>query len=51
MIADRPFKLDQCLIKPREYSIEFENGEIKVMQPKYIDVLNYLASQYPRIDR
>jgi len=49
MIADRPFKLDQCLIKPREYSIEFENGEIKVMQPKYIDVLNYLASQYPRI--
>ncbi len=49
MNFDIPFKLGQCVIKPREYSLELPNGNIKVLQPKYIDVLRYLAHQYPRV--
>jgi len=49
MKADTPFKLEQCIIKPREYSIECSAGNNKIMQPKFIEVLAYLASQYPRL--
>ena len=49
MKADTPFKLGQCTIKPREYSIEFSSDNNKVLQPKFIEVLAYLASQFPRL--
>lgn len=49
MSTDKPFKIEHCTIKPREFSIEFPNGDIKILQPKFIEVLNYLASQYPRL--
>lgn len=49
MSTDKPFKIEQCTIKPREFSIEFPNGEVKILQPKFIEVINYLAAQYPRL--
>lgn len=49
MQADTPFKLSCFTITPREYSIEVDQGDKFALQPKFIDVLVYLAAQYPRL--
>ncbi len=43
------YMLGACKVLPQEYAIEFENGEKHSLQPKYIEMLNYLAVHYPRI--
>ncbi|AEE25352.1 transcriptional regulator domain-containing protein (plasmid) [Glaciecola sp. 4H-3-7+YE-5] len=49
MAVSVPFKLESCLIKPNDYSIIFPDGQTKLLQPKFIHVLAYLAAQFPRL--
>ena len=49
MKASKAFKLGNCQILPLEFSIQFENCEKQSLQPKFIEVLVYLAENYPRI--
>ena len=49
MYSNEPFKLAQYLITPQEYTIEAPHGDVSTSQPKVIDVLSYLASQYPAV--
>lgn len=49
MNLDTPFRLENCIIRPKEYLLELPDGEVKVLQPKFIEVLAYLAHQYPQI--
>ena len=44
-----PFKLESCIIKPHDYSIKFPDGQAKLLQPKFIYVLAYLAEHFPRL--
>ena len=48
-MQDNPFKIGQCLITPEEFTIQLENREKQSLQPKFIEVLCYLAKNYPRI--
>ncbi|PKG84993.1 hypothetical protein CXF85_05115 [Colwellia sp. 75C3] len=45
----RSFQIGSCLVNPLEYTVTFANDDKQSMQPKFIDVLSYLASHYPRI--
>lgn len=45
----RAFKLDQCLVTPDDFSIQFEGQKKHSLQPKFIEVLSYLAKHHPRI--
>ncbi len=49
MKSTKAFKLGNCQILPLEFSIQFENSNKQSLQPKLIDVLVYLAKNYPRI--
>lgn len=49
MMQDNPFKIGQCVITPEEFTIQLENREKQSLQPKFIEVLCYLAKHYPRI--
>ncbi len=48
MNLESPFKLEQITIRPAENLIEFDDGVTVTVQPKFIEVLAYLAQQYPR---
>ncbi len=43
------FKLGQCQVTPDDFSIQFEGKEKKSLQPKFIEVLSYLAKHHPRV--
>ncbi len=43
MMANTPFKINQYLIIPAEYSIQMADGDKQSLQPKFIEVLVYLA--------
>ncbi len=43
------FRIGNCLIQPADFSIHFDNGCIQALQPKYMEVLVYLALHYPRV--
>lgn len=45
----RSFQIGTCLVNPLEYTVAFDQEEQQSIQPKFIDVLSYLASHYPRI--
>lgn len=45
----RSFQIGTCLVNPLEYTVAFDSKEPQSLQPKFIDVLSYLASHYPRI--
>jgi len=45
----RSFQIGSCLVNPLEYTLTFADEEKQSMQPKFIDVLSYLASHHPRI--
>ncbi len=47
MNTDTPFKLDHFVVTPAQCSIQGENDEKNVLQPKFIDVLTCLAAHYP----
>jgi len=49
MGKDKAFKIGRCLIQTADHSILFEDGSGHAMQPKYIEVLTYLASHHPRV--
>jgi len=43
------FTIGQCQVTPSEFSILIDGNEKKSLQPKFIEVLCYLAKHYPRI--
>lgn len=43
------FTIGQCQVIPSEFSIQINNDEKQSLQPKFIEVLCYLAKNYPRI--
>ncbi|WP_444996633.1 winged helix-turn-helix domain-containing protein [Aliikangiella sp. IMCC44359] len=43
------YKLLDCLINCEEYYIEFANSTQVHLQPKILEVLNYLAKSYPKL--
>jgi len=45
----RAFKLGECQITPDDFSIQFEGQEKQSLQPKFIEVLSYLAKHHPRV--
>lgn len=47
----RSFQIGSCLVNPLEYTVTFadNDNDKQSMQPKFIDVLSYLASHHPRI--
>jgi Tol biopolymer transport system component/DNA-binding winged helix-turn-helix (wHTH) protein len=45
----RSFRIGTCLVNPLEYTVVFDIEGQQSLQPKFIDVLSYLASHYPRI--
>ncbi len=49
MQVDPSYKIGNCQILPLEYAIQFEGCDKQSLQPKFIEVLNYLATHYPRI--
>jgi len=49
MKFERTFRIGNCHIIPIEYAIQHDGAEKETLQPKFIEVLCYLASQYPRI--
>lgn len=49
MSLNTSFKLDKCFVDPNEHVLEITDGERKILQPKFIEVLAYLAHHYPRI--
>ncbi|TQV84955.1 winged helix-turn-helix domain-containing protein [Aliikangiella coralliicola] len=49
MQSDTPFKLGQFTVNPREYLIEASDDKKNSLQPKFIEVLVYLATKYPHL--
>ena len=49
MNLQTPFRLEQYLISPLEHCVQHDEGEACTLQPKFIEVLAYLASQFPRV--
>jgi Tol biopolymer transport system component len=45
----RAFKIGASVIEPGDFSIQFDQNAKISMQPKQIDVMYYLASNYPRV--
>lgn len=49
MVEKNTFFLGKCQVIPIEYAIKFDQQEKQTLQPKFIDVLCYLAKHYPRV--
>ncbi len=49
MMANTPFKINQYLIIPAEFSIQMADGDKQSLQPKFIEVLVYLAQNHGRV--
>jgi len=49
MKISTPFKIGNCLVTPDEFIIQLEGEEKQSLQPKFIEVLCYLAQHHPRI--
>jgi Tol biopolymer transport system component/DNA-binding winged helix-turn-helix (wHTH) protein len=49
MKIEQTYQLGSCLVYPHEFAIQFENGEKQSLQPRWIEVLNYLVEHHPRI--
>jgi len=43
------FKLGRCKVTLDDFSIQFEGQEKQSLQPKFIEVLSYLAKHHPRV--
>ena len=43
------FKIGNCQVIPSEFSLQLEGEEKLSIQPKFIEVLCYLAKHYPRV--
>ncbi len=49
MKIEQRYKLGSCIVYPHEFAIQFDNCEKQSLQPKWIEVLNYLVENHPRI--
>lgn len=49
METTKAFKIGTCLIQPVDFSVQFEHAQKITIQPKYIEVITYLAFHHPRI--
>lgn len=49
MTIKNAFKINDCVIQPCDFSVQFDTGLKRTIQPKQMDVLCYLAQQYPNI--
>lgn len=49
MTSDSPFIIGPWLVVPSEHTIQFEQSPKQSIQPKLIELILYLAQQYPRI--
>ncbi len=49
MRFDNSFKIGCCQVVPMEFTIQIDQQEKQSLQPKFIEVLTYLAKHYPRI--
>ncbi|WP_286235059.1 winged helix-turn-helix domain-containing protein [Thalassotalea sediminis] len=49
MISDSVFNIGSCQVIPIEYAICFSGQEKQSIQPKFIELLCYLAKEYPRV--
>lgn len=49
MESTKAFKIGTCLICPSEFSIQFDGAQKHSIQPKYIEVISYLAKNHPRV--
>ncbi|MCO4799291.1 MAG: winged helix-turn-helix transcriptional regulator [Colwelliaceae bacterium] len=49
MKFDQAFIIGKCEVIPIEYSIKFDGQAKQSIQPKFIEVLCYLAKHYPRV--
>ena len=43
------YKLGNCIVYPHEFAIQFGYSEKQSLQPRWIEVLNYLVENHPRI--
>jgi len=49
MKIEQTYKLGKYIVYPHEFAIQFENNEKQSLQPKWVEVLNYLVEHHPRI--
>lgn len=49
MKYEQPFSIGNCHVQPLEYSIQIGDKDKQSLQPKFVEVLCYLAEQYPRV--
>lgn len=49
METKKAFKIGKCLICPDDFSIRFDDADKHSMQPKYVEVITYLAEHHPRV--
>ena len=49
MKFDQAFMIGQCEVIPIEYAIKFDGLSKQSIQPKFIEVLCYLAKHFPRV--
>lgn len=49
MDAYRIFEIDQCKVTLDDFSIQLKGQEKQSLQPKFIEVLSYLAKHHPRV--
>ncbi|MEW6992159.1 winged helix-turn-helix domain-containing protein [Colwelliaceae bacterium 6441] len=49
MKLDQAFKIGTCEVIPIEYAIKFDHQPKQSIQPKFIEVLCYLATHFPRV--
>ncbi|RGP39367.1 winged helix-turn-helix domain-containing protein [Colwellia ponticola] len=46
---NQPFKIGRYQVTPEEFSIQIDSGEKQSLQPKFIEVLVYLAKHHGRV--
>lgn len=49
IMPNKSFKISRYQVTPSEFSIQINGGEKKSLQPKFIEVLLYLAKNYGRV--
>lgn len=49
METNKAFKIGTCLVCPTDFSIRFDDDSKHSLQPKYIEVITYLAKHHPRV--
>lgn len=48
-MLNTPFKIGKCQVTPSEFTLQFEDESKQSLQPKFIEVLCYLAKYHPRV--